>query len=1161
MKVLIIFILLAIFSIPLYAQEETGEINDDEEQTEIAEEVPVERQYRLSPQERQRIEMEIKTSTLGELALWCRNLGLSEGGTREELSKRLREYHDMPEPSRQAASNQKILTIESAQTTEYFTIEIIDEDYARLRGDVSITLKDGDSIHTIKANEILFNRTRNILTARGGVEYEKADQNKTETFRGENITVNIDNWSSVFLDGSSTMENDGSVYLFSGQVISRTDQDVTILKKAQISSAGGDEPYWSISASKLWLLPGSDFVIANAVLKVGKIPVLYIPFFYFPTDQLIFHPVIGYRKREGGFVQTTTYILGQPKADPAQASSLSRIMGNSNDMQLVRDGLFLRSSGKKVVDPNEISLRALLDYYVNLGTYIGVELAVPKKGILDPLTLNLGVGFTRTVFNINGRNTPYSADADRSFEKNHSNLFSLEVPFRYKIKFKSSITGKLGTFAWDLPIYSDPFVDKDFLNRAESMDWVNMLQQGAATEDTETPDSRISHDNWTMSATLSKSLTALAPYISRMSLSSVTTTLSFKELEDSSINQFNPNRFFFAPANWTIVSLQGTIAGNPLSLGQSSNTASRTAGAAAEERRDPLFGIGVPISPWPSDSDSEAAKTPAASADMIIPPALRQTFTLPSKGRVRFSIDYNLTPSFSSELQFMNTLNKNNENRWKTYEDVDWAVQSIIGNFSLRGNVNFNMSHSSGVFSNTVSFTGNTTWRDYFFLNEEHFTDEDGNVDEERMEQVRRSQYSQTYYLTSYSYIGRVQPLIFSQVFKQSTLSYSFGGTLVRSKRWKEGESPEDGPELSPIWGIWEREDVGKEIYGLTTHQFGANLAANIMDKTQSLSFSYSLPPLDERISTSASFRFWISDTSISTSMDKLTDRSLTAALKEKGKAEGDWLFRPLAIRETLRFSSFSNLSFNITLDPEEKFEVTNISTNLKLWELDINFVANRIIRSEFKPTDPSNPHRGGKWEKDPAGERELLPQSLSLAYNKSFRNIEIVKDLIGFSFFANTSLRYNLQEYTSSVFNFSFGVTFKITNFLDIDLSASSTNNVIWRYFKNIKGMEKYTFMYDDGPQNNPFIDFFNSFHFGDTSKRERSGFKMGGFNINATHHLGDWTATLGIRMYSDKDVLEFPPKYKMFTDISFAVQWKPITEIKTNISFEGKTEKWKVE
>jgi len=1168
---LIFFILI----FPIYAQEASDNTEEqavteaagEEEETETAEEQKEKEadedvyKGRLSVRERQRIEMEIKTSTLGELAAWCRMLGLSEGGTREELSARVRAHFEMPAPKGgQSGGKQKVITIETADTIDYFTIEIIDEEYARLKGAVYINLKDGDSTHRIKANEILFNKTRNIITARGAVIYEKVDPDKTETFRGENITVNIDNWASTFLDGNSTMESDGTAYLFSGTVISRTDQDVTILKNAKISSTFDNEAYWSISASKLWLLPGSDFAILNAVLNVGEIPVLYIPFFFFPTDPLVFHPVIGYRTREGGFIQTTTYILGQPKADTAQASSLSKILGNSNDMQLEREGMFLRSTGKKVVNPNEISLRAMLDYYVNLGTYIGVELTTPKKGILNQINLTLGIGLTRTISYIGGQYTPYAPNYDGTFEENHSNLFSLEVPFRYRMKFDSSISGKYGTLSWNFPYYSDPFVDRDFLNRAESMDWVNMLQQGAAVEETTTPDTEIQPYIWTMSGNINQSFTALAPYISRMALSTISTTLSFKKLSDTTAtNSFSPNRFFFAPDKWTIVSLSGSMNGNPLSLG---GTSAKPApkDSPSVPANDPLLGIGVLIPPWP-DAPGNEEKVPPS--DTIIPPVLRQNFSLPNAGNMRFNIDYQITPTFSSELQFMNTLS-NNTNRWKTYEDVDWAVQSVLGNLGLTANINFRIEHSSGLFSNTVAVTGNGIWREYYDINEEHFTDDNGVVDKEKMELMKRSQFSQTNYQSSYTYTGRFQPFQFSQVFKQSSLNYSFRQTIVRSKRYNiDKGSPKDGPELEPQWGSWVKEETkdGEFIPGLNSHQFGATLSAAIMDQNQTITFSANLPPLDERITASAVFNLWISNTNISTTMDKLTETTLTAVLKEKGKAEGDWLFRPINIRETLNFSNKINLSLNMTLDPEEDNEITNISSNLTLWDFKINFLANKVKKSEFKPFDESNPAGGGSWVQDANQKEELLPRELALSYNKSFSNIEIVKNWVGLNFNINTSLQYNLLEYTNSNFQITLSTTFRVAGFLDLTLSATSYNKVIWRYFKDVPGMEDLTSMYVAGPQNNLFTDLFDSFNFSDESKRESSGFKMRNFNINATHNLGDWTATLGISMYQYNDTSVFPPKYKVVSDITFLVQWKPITEIKSNISFDGKKEKWTVE
>ena len=1161
----LLVLLIAVFSLPLYAQENNNG-NETQDVTEISEETSAdeseeiditgedteeERPSRLSASERRRIEMELRTSTLSELAYWSRILGLPESGTREELSRRIRNHFEMAEPRERASRNQKVITIETAQSTEYFTIDVINEDYARLRGDVFISLKDGNDIHRIQANDILFNRTRNILTASGNVVYEKIEADKTETFRGENITVDIDNWASIFLAGSSSIDDGGASYLFSGKVISRTDQDVTILRNAQITSAVDEQAYWSISASKLWLLPGSDFAILNAVLKVGVIPVLYIPFFFFPTDSLIFHPVIGRRPREGSFVQTTTYILGQPKADSSDKSSLSRILGNSNDMQLRRDGLFLRSTGKKVVNPNEISLKALIDYYVNLGTYIGIDLTVPKTGILNPLSLTMGLGFTRTIFHRDNRYTPYSPDFDGSFENNHSSFLSFPVPFRYRMRLNSSISGSLGTLLWDFPYYSDPFVDRDFLDRKESMDWVKMLQDGAGAEDDPLNETEISTYQWQVSGSLNRSFTALAPYVSRVSVSSISTNLAFKRINSGAIpsNSSDPGRIFFAPDKLTIYNISGGISGAPLSLGGTS-TAARPANIQTEQPEDPLKGIGVPISPWPNDVSPDERIPPA---DALIPPVLRQTFALPAAGNTRFNLDYQITPSSSSELQFMNS-------KWTTYEEVAWnEIQSILTSFGGNANVNLRMDHSSGLFSNTVSLTGTGTWRDYSLINDEAFTNEDGEVQTEAIERLRRQQYSQTNYQSSYSYNGRIQPFNTNPIFRQTNLAYSFRGTLVRSKRYEEGVSPADGPELTPQWGSWVKEETkdGEFIPGLNSHQLAANLAANIMENNQTLSVTANLPPLDELITTSATFRAWITETSVSFRMERMTE-ALQKTFPDK--EENEWIFRPIDIRETLRFQKIGSLAFSMTIDPEEDFEITTIRSTLTLWDLRVNYLANKVIKSEFIPVDVDHPYRGGSWRQDPDTEPALHPRELSFAYSKSFRNIQIVRNRVDLAFNINTSLNFNLQQYTNSNFQFSTGFTLKVAGFLDVSLSATSNNSVIWRYFKNVPGMEDLTFMYIDGPQNNVFTDLIDSFNFGDVSKRERSGFKMQRFNLKADHFLGDWTASFSVNMYPFQDTTKDIPRFVITSDISFLVQWTPISEIKTDVSYDGRNERWTV-
>jgi lipopolysaccharide assembly outer membrane protein LptD (OstA) len=1124
------------------------------EQEENTEEEPV--VEKLTAAERQRTELEIKSSTLPELAAWCRSLELSEGGTRAELSNRIRDYFGMPEP-KNTDENQKILTIESAQTTEYFKIEIIDEDYARLKGDVRLTLQDKTDIHKIRADEVIFNRSRNIITARGGVEYIKEKGDTTEIFRGENITVNIDDWDSVFLDGDSekTLESENTAYRFEGVVISRSYDDVMILNKARIRNANNEEALWSISASKLWLLPGSDFAIFNMVLKVGEIPVLYFPFFYYSADDLLFHPVVGYRTRAGGFIQTSTYILGRPKAETTEASSITRILGNSNDMEKVHNGIFLRSTGKKATNSDSTTLKVIADYYVNLGFYAGINFSMPQKGILSPLDLSLGAGFTRTLTVIDSDYTPYAPNYDGSVEWNESNLFSKTVPFRYRFKTQSALRGRYGGLSWSFPFYSDPFTDRDFMDRAESMDWVNMVQQGAEIDEDILSQQDIQPYQWQLNGNINPPTGFLSPFISNFSLSNITMTLAFRTIKNNEISTANPEhpgRSFFAPDKYTIYSVTGSVSGTPVTIGNKTSPANTNVEKTETEPEDPFKGIGKPRPPWEEAEDNTEKKS---TEDKLIPPALSKTFDLPRTGSAIFSVGYQLNPTSSSELQFMSGYD-----RWKTSEDINWnEVQSILYNFGGNGNFNFRLDHSEGLFLNSLTFSGSGTWREYSYLNDEaeaYRTPQtsDGDKDEKRIEDAKKQQYSLTNYSTSYAYNTTLKPLYKDPVFGQSNIQYNLGGTLVKSKKYTDG----DGPELTPQWGTLEKEQTkdGEEILGIRNHKLTSNIAANIMNLQQNITVSTDLPPLDPLVQTNVTFRVWLSETNARIDFKKpemwldKTDNEL--------KPNDEWKIDPLYLTETMKFGNISTLSYYMVMEPEDDYKVTTVTSSLTLWDFRAAFSAVKLNRWEFIPDNPDSPTQGGKWLQQTEEEPSLHPRDLTFTYAKSTPAKDIIKNKLGFSMNINTRLFFDLQRHTNSNYQLTTGFTLKINGFLDLSLSATSENAVIFRYFKGVPGMEDLTKMYIDGPQNNIFTDLIDSFNFFDESKRKRSGFKMKSFNFRAVHHLGDWDATLDVAMSPYLDPLSSPPKYEVNAEVSFLVQWSAITEIKTDLKYEKRTEKW---
>jgi hypothetical protein len=368
------------------------------------------------------------------------------------------------------------------------------------------------------------------------------------------------------------------------------------------------------------------------------------------------------------------------------------------------------------------------------------------------------------------------------------------------------------------------------------------------------------------------------------------------------------------------------------------------------------------------------------------------------------------------------------------------------------------------------------------------------------------------------------------------------GGTLVRSKKFEDGK---DGPELTPVWGSWVKEKIGEDIYGLNRHLLSANIAANIMEKRQSVTVSANLPPLDEVITTNASFSFWISTTTVNFRI-------------EKPEASDEWIHRPITIAENLRFGSIGSFTYDMTIDPEKDNEISLIRSTLRLqksgvWNLNASFSMATAAKSVFV----SDTH-GGHWEKQ--GEPELIPRDVKFSYSHSFSDIGLFNDRIMLSFSLAPTLDFDLQEYTNSFFLLSYRMSMTIPGFMKFTLAASTKNDVIWRYFKDVPGMEELTVMYPSGPQNNIFTDLIDSFNFFDDSKRRRSGFKMSGFDFSLEHFLGDWTAELGVKVFAHRNTNITPSKYELTADISFVVKWLPITEIKSEATYQGRTDKWEI-
>jgi hypothetical protein len=953
------------------------------------------------------------------------------------------------------------------------------------------------------------------MTATGNVEYVKEEGNTVETFKGESITVNLDNWSSIFMDGASVRSTTGntSAYRFAGTVISRTDEEVTVLTGAEITNPSNDEAHWSLLASKLWLLPGNDWAILNAVLKVGNIPVLYLPFFFYPADEIVFHPVLGYRSREGTFLQTTTYILGRPRSSGMAENSLTRIFGgSSNDANKVREGVFLRTnSGIRAPPPGNITLSLLFDTYVNMGGYLGTEVSLPAEGLFGSTTISAGLGLTRDIFYTGGNYTPFR-NQDGESQWNSSTFFSNDIPLRYRLKTSGSFRINQGTFSWELPYYSDPYVERDFMRRSEVLDWLGMLREGVSATDVDT--SQLTSYEWRLRGSYSPNMTAWNPYINSFSISSMSSTLLFSERTSRSYSgpgsPANPGRSFFFPNRFTIFSVSASMAGVPFR-------------SAAVQTTQPVSGIepppgdallpDLPISPWENEVTETETFAVLPDTYTFTPPALGQRFSLATRRGLEFSVDYRLTPTAASEMQF-----RSNQINWPEPDDINWGeISTVLSRFRSDGNIGLSVSNGGDLYSGSMRLSGTGSWQDYLYLDEG--SEEFGSAS--AVTTARNRAYNETFVTSSWNMSNTVRPFTQSTIWGSTSFQHSVSGLLARTTVDTTGADP------SWDWtmGKWNGTDIA-------SHQISTNIAARIMDYNQSLSISAVLPPKDSSISANAAFRAWISETSVRGGVQFPMDA-------EKRKIS------PVYFTETLRFNPGASFQQYMVFDPEQN-EFTTATSSLSIPYFTASFSA--LFAQPYK-YNFNGSVAGGQpngWIQMP--DKAFIPNELRFAYNRTFTQDNLWGERLSFSLSLNTNLGFDLQRYTNSRFAFSLGLRMGIKGFLDLNLSTSSENAVVFKYIQGLPFFDLPTQLYP-GQELNLFIDLLNSFRFDNEDLRRRSGFKMKSLDLSLVHHLGDWNATLAMKMSP-----YLPPgstSYRFNNEVSFMIQWVPISEIRTSIDY----------
>lgn len=1077
------------------------------------------------------LSLDIETSDYYTLSAWCRRLGIDDSGSKTDLAERLRKYYSIsPEPAKKSTGD-RIITIESANRTDYFILEEIDESYVSLTGKVILLMEDRETgdVHRIEAESILLNEKQNTITAVGGVIYTLQSGGKSDIFRGEQLTFQVEDWEGLFVKGiteqTSEMDGEEITYLFAGETIKRFSDERILLDDGIITTSNLEEPCSSIRASKIWVLKPGEWAIKDAVYYVGRVPMFYLPFFFRPGDEVIFHPVAGYKDREGYYIQTTTYFLGQ-REDTSQEGLFSFLdVGVSEEPEpKERHGLFLQNAEHLSADEKKHHEwvtssgsygKVLIDYYSRLGFFAGIEVFIGNLGIIQHFDGSLGIGFTRELKQ-DPSNDYYSPsyfqnpDGTWSSRWNSSRLFGLEVPFRYGVDLSFLLKGGEMELSGQLPIYSDISFLEDLYDRTETLDWGNLIgiNEETTAETSSTPETPL----WKLSGKFIPKITA--GIITQADISSIEASLLWNSRVFSADDPDDDFTFFY-PSSYELPKFEAKLKGTLFSS---------STGPSGVSGESPIPGIRPPWTDEEQEEEREEDESifrlPEITGDEKLPPVKEHV-------PLDHSLSFSILPRFSvrSEMDSVD---------WKEPEDIDYAKAYSVISADGSSAINYQASWFDKILKVKDGVTFDGSYAQHYDPVSPWPLDWLGLLENDK--DLTNFTIKNSLGITSY-------PLQDDPFFSSSNLSYSLNTTLFNYSysdlTETFGNSPFD----------WDQD--------ITSHSLKGILAFSLPRWSHDLSVSSTLPPLDPEIDSSFSFKTGIFSAGVDLNLtfDEIQDKLELSPVTVFGKGQ-------------ITPSNYLSVSFDI--DPEGLAELgpndppKNSSTSiLSLSGFEDTVVLKETFAYDFDRDTPRSSLTELTLGYFTASylhkyTNRFIPDTLTAGVYYDYESEPLWKNRITWSTDISTAWKMNLQQYTDNSLQFKFGFDLSIFKFLDLSFNSVSTNKATYRYFPGMTECVGVKTL-------NIFEDLLKSFNFFNEDDRIESNFNIQSLEISATHHLCDWDLVF---IYSGEPVVvegtmvvegptgekyDYEGKYYEWqSNFTILVRWNPLPEVKSSINYE---------
>jgi len=412
----------------------------------------------------------IMSSTHDELVAMCMAYGLDNTGDDSAMRQLLLEYFGVTEEEEDSGTTEteskKTTSIAIRHSDQLFN----DDNVVILSGNVELSFTTDDGTRSLVADTVTVDLDSKILEATGSVELG-GSTSKDRVFTGSVVSLDWSNLDVIVYEGTSSTTRTNSSgtkieFYVSGETVSYAGPTSGIIFNNGTIATTTEDPYWSISASKL-SLSETDMFVDRAVFRLGRVPVFYFPIFFYPGTTLSFNPSIGLSSSKGAFLTTTYEIYGKypkrgvmgtkSKSSNSSSSSdeetdytgaITAFLNTDDNTEMIRDGFYYRPI-KEGEDLGELETWAR-----KTGSYLAIFADAYEK-------LGLVAGFD-TVDYLLDKTMKITATGAAAYMANSGK----NLPrFRYTIDFNFNYKKDGFTFDVKLPSVSDPSVRSDYLNR------------------------------------------------------------------------------------------------------------------------------------------------------------------------------------------------------------------------------------------------------------------------------------------------------------------------------------------------------------------------------------------------------------------------------------------------------------------------------------------------------------------------------------------------------------------------------------------------------------------------------------------------------------------------------------------------------------------------